>query len=413
MKENLNTALAMAPDHKEVAFPKEEFEGRLTRIRAAMSKANVDLIFISSPEMQYYVSGFQCEWYQGQSPAQNPPTSGIAVHVDHDRYIHFETPSETMLVATGTWSDDVRIFPLAQRRDGLGFIQKELKAEGWLRGKVGMELRNYRPNPLVSGKFRAMFEAEGMEVVDVTDLLAEVRRIKSELEIEAHFEAARIADIGLKAAIAAIAPGVRELEVWGEMIAAMAREGGEMPAIIPPVASGFGSNCLHRLSSTKEIRRGERVWLDTSGVRHRYHSNTARTCWVGDPPDDVVEFHNKTIGAFDIIRNMLKPGMEIVPMLEAVRNYYSDQGILEEAYWSGGYELGIAFPPDWVGSLYYDLAYTAPGDVFAPMTVVNHECNFFGPRGTGQSATIDTIIFERDQATFGSTIGREIQVIRV
>lgn len=412
MNENFEYALDLAKQNKDVAFPLAEYEGRLARIRAAMAEQKLDLLFLSSPEAIFYVTGFNCEWYQAQSPASFPPTSGVAVHVNADKVILFETPSEAVLTTLSTTDlCDVRIFPLKERRNGQRYICENLKAEGWLKGRIGLELRNYRPNPVVSEQFRATLTDFGLEIADATDMMAEIRRLKSDLEIAAHKEAARIADVGLNAAFAAIAPGVTELEVFGAMIQAMAKEGGEFPAILPPVASGIRSNCLHPLSGRREIQRNERVCVDTSGVYKRYHSNTARTCWVGDPPDDVVAFHDKTVGAFDIVAEMIAPDMEILPLLKALEDYYASVGILDEAYWFGGYETGIAFPPDWVGSLVYDLSFTKPGDRFAPMTVINHECNFFGPRGTGLSATIDAIIFEKDTAYLTSQIDRHIQVI--
>ena len=148
MKQNFEHALSLADRHKELPFPPEEFAARLSRAREAMSAAGIDLLFVTAPESLYYLSGFQGEWYQAQSGRAFPPTSGIAVHVDHDSYIHFETPSEAMLTAIGTVSEDVRIFPLDARRDGLPFILGELRAEGWLKGPRGARTLQLPPEPL-------------------------------------------------------------------------------------------------------------------------------------------------------------------------------------------------------------------------------------------------------------------------
>lgn len=414
MQTNFDIALEMAKEHNAAPFPVEEYKDRLRRIRAVMAENELDLVFLSSPEMMFYLTGFECEWYQAQSPAVSPPTSGVAVHVDHDDPILFESPREAILARLVAFPGcDVRSYPNTFVRNGQDFILEQLNAEGWIKpnARIGLELRNYRPNPVISEMFRQKLDAEGLANCDVTDLMAKVRRVKSQLEIEAHWEAARLTDIGLNAARDAIAPGVTELEVFGAMIHAMTKEGGEFPGILPPVCAGIRSNCLHPISSRREIQRGERVWVDCSGVFKRYHCNSARTYWVGDPPDDVVEFHNHTIGAFDIIKDMLAPGMKIRPMLDAIDDHYETTGVKKHIYWSGGYETGIAFPPDWVGSLLYDLFFTGEDDVFEPMTVVNHEANFYGPRGTGQSATIDAIIFEQDRASLCSHVPREIQVI--
>lgn len=411
MKANFEAALAIAPQHKEVPFPDKEYEERLNRIRHLMEASGIELLFLTSPESLYYVSGFQCEWYQAQSGRSFPPTSGIAVHVNHDRTIHFETPSEALLVAIGTASKDVRIFPIESRRDGIPFIIKSLKAEGWLEGSVGLELYNYRPNPVVSEQTRKAFESMGMRVMDGTDIVREARRIKSTLEMDCLKEAARIADIGMAAAKDAIQPGVMELEVFAAFTSAMAKAGGEFPAILPPVMSGFRSNCLHPLASRKRIKMGERVNVDLCGVFNRYHCNIARGFWLGEPPTEAATLHQKSIKAFEIIQSQLKPGLKVKKLLESVRDYYVEAGIFDDCYWSGGYELGIAFPPDWVGANIYDLSLTNETDIFEPMSVVNHECNFFAPNGTGLSATIETLLFDENQAIFACNTPRDLQVL--
>ena len=76
---------------KEIPFPAEEFRDRLTRIRRHMAKAGIDMLYLMAPESMYYVSGYQTEWYQAQSPKQWPASSAIAVHVDHDKFILFDT----------------------------------------------------------------------------------------------------------------------------------------------------------------------------------------------------------------------------------------------------------------------------------------------------------------------------------
>ena len=411
MKANYAAALAEAPKHRETPFPEAEFRGRLERVRAAMAGAKLDLLFLTSPEAIYYLTGFQCEWYQAQSGRAFPATSGVAVHVDRDDFIHFETPSEAILTAIGAVSRDVRIFPMKNRRDGLAFILKELAAEGWLRGTVGLELYNYRPNPVIAGQYREGFAGAGLEVADGTDIVRGVRHVKSPLEMECFAEAARIADIGMAAARDAIRPGVTELEVFGEFVAAMARAGGEFSGILPPVMSGFRSNCLHPLASRKPIEKGDRVNVDLCGVFNRYHCNIARGFWVGEPPAAAARMHEESIKAFEIIEDMLAPGLNVREMLEAVRDHYAAAGILDEAYWSGGYELGVAFPPDWVGAFIYDLTMTGGGEIFQPMTVVNHECNFYAPDSLGMSATIETFFFHKDRAEFACKTPRELQVL--
>jgi Xaa-Pro aminopeptidase len=414
MKGNFEAALANARNHNEAPFPPAEYRDRLTRVRRRMAEAQIDLLFAMAPESICYLSGFAGHWYQAQSGRAFPPTSGLAIHRDHDKTIHFETPSEAILTHIGTHSPDIRIFPVGSRRDGLPFILKELAATGWLKAgaRVGLELYNYRPNPVVAHRYEEGFAAASLEVVEATSIIQGARHIKSPAEMASLEEAARIAEIGMAAAEAAIAPGVSELEVFGVMVSAMTKAGGEFSGIIPPVISGFRSNALHPLATRRKIQKGERVNIDLCGVYNRYHVNMARGFWVGEPPQDALDIHNRSIGVFPaVIEPMLKPNLDVVAFCEALRDYYVGVGIWDECYWSGGYELGLAFPPDWVGSFIYDLSIAKPGEVFLPMTAVNHECNFFAPNRTGLSATIDTFLFGETEARIVTTRPRALKVL--
>src|SRR5210317_376224 len=173
MGQNRYLVLEQCNPAMELGFSLAEYRARLQVIRRQMAASNIDLLWLMAPESLYYVSGYSCEWYQAQSPKQWPATSGIAVHVDHDDFIMFDTPSERVMCRFVTCANDIRTFPIDNRRDGIGFIMEELRAAGWLGGNVGMELYSYRPNPAISARFRAAFEAEGCAVADVSDILRE------------------------------------------------------------------------------------------------------------------------------------------------------------------------------------------------------------------------------------------------
>jgi Xaa-Pro aminopeptidase len=411
MSKNRATVLEHCQPALDVPFSRAEYRQRLERIRARMAEDGLDLLYLTSPESLFYVSGYTCEWYQTESPKSWPPTSGIAVHVDHDKFILFDTPSEQVMVRFVTVADDVRIFPIDKRRDGIAFIVDELGAEGWLGGVVGLELHSHRPNPAVSQRFRAAFEAAGCSVADGSDVLREVRWVKSPQEIACMEQAGRIADIGVAAARDAIRPGATELEVYGEMIRAMASAGGENPGITLPVLSGARANCGHALAGRKTILSGEQVNIDVCGVYNRYHCNAARSFYVGEPPRDVVEFYDKAAGAMTLLENLIQPNLRVGEMVKTLKTYYEEQGIWGDASWVGGYELGIGFPPDWVGNFVYEMSHEDSDILFEPGTVVNFESVFYGPRMSGLTYLIDTLVFKWEAAEIASRMPRGLTVL--
>jgi Xaa-Pro dipeptidase len=397
---------------KEAPFPIEEYRDRWERIRAAMSAAAVDCLVLTAPESIHYVTGYAAEWYQANGPAAWVPSSCVALHVDHDEPIQFDDEEEVTLVRFTSVTDDVRIGP------GLGpemvdFVVDELRGLGWLDGTVGAERRSYRPHPAAAAYADAALERAGARVIDATSVARSVRRTKSAAELALVREAQRIADIGMAAAHDAMAPGVTELEVYGAMIHAMATEGGEVSAIPLPVVSGYRASTVHGLASRRPLEPGDIVNVDICGVVARYHANMARCCSIGEPSPEIRDRVARITDAVAVVADLLRPGLPVRELLDTVERYYRETGLWGDEWWIGGYELGVAFPPDWVGDFFYEVG-SDPGDeTFRPGDVVNYEANFYLPQGKGLALCINTIAFEEDRAGFLQATPPDLLVIDV
>jgi Xaa-Pro dipeptidase len=399
---NKERTLRFLRPEPEISFSLAEYAQRLTRVRAAMAAAKIDVLFLSSPESLCYLSGYKVEWYQAFGPKAWLPASGIAVHVNSDDFIHFDTENEEVLAHFTSVCRDIRIFrsssqPMLSMQN---FIVDNLKQAGWLTGRIGLEMWSYRPTRGYSEQFQAALEATGCEVVDGTDVVAGVRVIKSPQEIAFSRTAARIGDVGMRAALDYIRPGVSELDVYGEVINAMAKAGGENPSITMPVSAGAKSACMHALASRREIMPGDIVNIDLCGVYNRYHANMARTFSMGEPHPDVARHMEAIAGAKAFVAGIMQPGLPVRTMLEQIEGYYRDTNIWDDQCWIGGYDLGLSFPPDWVGPWYYDV-HSDPGDEkFEPGMVCNYEANFYLPQSAGMSMFIDTMAITHDSMEF-------------
>jgi len=406
------TVLKYSSPPKEIPFSVNEYRERLNRVRKLMVQEKIDVLFLSAPASLFYISGYQAEWYESQSPKIWPPASGIAIHVDHDNFIHFDTEEEEILARYTSIPSDTRIYrETAETTEMLSWIVQELKKEGWFPGTVGLEMWSYRPNRAVSEMFQSALEKEGCRVIDGTDIVREVRAIKSPQEIAYVEKAAKIAEVGHKAAIETMRPGITELDVYGEIVNAMAKAGGENPAIPVLVTSGPKCACLHALASRKKIEKGENVNIDICGVFNRYHANMARTYSIGKPNPEVAKVVELSAGAFDVIAELIRPNLPVVEFNERMKAYYQEAGILRDAWWFGGYELGIAFPPDWVGEFVYDVSIDAGDQLFVPGTVVNYESNFYLPHKAGVSYQINTLVFTEKEAKILGKLPNDIIVI--
>src|SRR5690606_22478228 len=135
--------------------------------------------------------------------------------------------------------------------------------------------------------------------------------------------------IGMAAARETIAAGVSELEVYGEIVRAMARAGGENPGITMPVLSGTKTNALHGLSTRRKMQKGELVLVDLAGVFKRYHINMARTFSIGEPSAEVRDLTTRVAHSMDLIRSVLSPNLPVRELNTTVMEYFQKEGLWE------------------------------------------------------------------------------------
>jgi len=403
-------AMEYVPTPTEAPFTPEEYAERRRRVQRAMEKAGVDLVYLTSPEAAFWLLGYHAIWYQQLALAGWEPISGIAIRRDADTLVHIECDREQALTHLTTIAHDLRIWPLG-KGDFLAFILGELEAAGWVKGRVGLELSHYRPYPSASARMRAAFEARGCGVVDATPIVNEVRRHKSPAELACVRKAAAICDIGMRAGIANARAGITELELFGEIVRALSKAGGEIPSITMPVQSGHRSIASHAAPSRRVLQKGDVLNLDVVGVYNRYHGDNARTLSIGEPEPEIAKLVAQSAEAFKLISANAKPGLSINALMKPLEEHYREAGIWGSQRWTGGYELGCAFPPDWVGSFAFTCGEDAGDATLEPGMVMNYESNFYLPGRPGMSMLIDTIVVDEKTAGLAHAIPHEIIVV--
>ena len=229
---------------------------------------------------------------------------------------------------------------------------------------------------------------------------------------EVHLHTAQgIADAGMRAVIEHMRPGMTELDVYAELTFAMGRAGGETPGVPALVAAGEGSASVHSLPSRRVIRSGDIVNVDIFGVYNRYHASLARCFSMGTPLPAVSAQIESVVGGAKLAAQFIRPGLPIMDLLNRMEAYYRDQGIWDDQWWIGGYELGIGFPPDTVGEFYYEVGLDPEEAVFETGMVCNYESNFYLPEAAGVAVQTNTMAFTERNAAFLSSIPPDLIIV--
>lgn len=255
-----------------------------------------------------------------------------------------------------------------------------LAEEGWLKPgtRLGQEFWSYLPNRAVSEAFSGAFEEQGAVVVDGSDVMRQVRIIKSPAEIEAIEMATRIADLGHRAIADGFRPGMSHAEVYALAIGAMHASGGEVPGI-PQGVIPTHPKTLHLLPNRRTIEAGEPFVFDLAGVFKRYHSNIARTYYWGDPTPELRRLSDAAKGGIETLIATAKAGTPVKVVNKAMRDFYREADVYDIRGYSGGYDIGIAFPPDWVGDFEFNINNENPTGTFQANMTTQYECALQSP----------------------------------
>lgn len=393
----------------QLPFEPAEYARRMTGLRSRMARAGIDVLVVSSPDGMCWLHGYDARWYRSHSSTRLPHVHCTVVHVDHDRAFLLDTAAHEQLArltscvaefrgVTGTGIDGE-----ATVEDFVSFLGSEIAAHGWHHGTVGVERWSSVPNPAVQAAVERALTARGHRVIDGSAVLRSARRLKSAAEITVIEQAQAACDAGIRAVQRQARVGMTELQAWGVYMEAVIAAGGEPSAMHETIAAGPPMPVLHGVSTRRPFRQGDLFHTDMAAAVHRYHARATRGFHVGDPPPELLELTRIIAGAHDVLTATARPGLPFRALNRALREYFADAGVPEHG-WAGGYELGVSFPPDWVGEFCWSSSDPDTDAVIEPGLVTNFEsCAFL--------AMVDTVVFDDDGARLLSSLPRELLVI--
>ena len=151
------------------------------------------------------------------------------------------------------------------------------------------------------------------EFVHISPMVDRLRAIKS--------------DEAIAAALAAVRPGVSELEVAAEAEYVMSKAGSLRPAFSTFVASGERTLLAHPIASPKLIAPSEPVVIDLGAIWEGYSSDICRTSFAGEPSRAQADYLRLVVAAQGACAAALKEGGLAKEPWEAAHQIFSDYGV--------------------------------------------------------------------------------------
>ncbi|MCC5946882.1 MAG: aminopeptidase P family protein [Nitriliruptoraceae bacterium] len=363
----------------QMPFPIATYRDRLVSVRRRMADAGMDTMIITMPDAIHWLTGVDSVGYLWPQALIIPAADDLEV-----RYVTRTT--EAPGVDACSWLSD-RYFYDIVTEDPVDAIIGQLRRGAGLAGRVGLEDDAFTMLPSTARRIREAFR--DVEFVDCSYTVPDARLIKTEAELAYQRRAAAMADDAIEQVLAAIRPGISEVELAGVAAAALGRAGSEHAAIPPMVVSGERSALVHCMASRRTLSRGDVVCIELAGVVHRYHAVTMRSAVIGAPTARVREVAATLKEAHLAAIDAAVAGVPVYQPEAAATAVLEPAGLMPNRCHRIGYSLGVAYPPGWL----------------EPMMMVEEDPHVFVP---GMSFTVEPNLHLPEDG-FGLKLGETVE----
>lgn len=289
-------------------FSDAEYASRWRRIREAMAERNLDCLIIYGA----YCSSF------GSDPGQ-ANLRYVANFVDqYHAYCVFPRNGEPTLLtsfnghlATGreiTTVPDMRFAGLPIAAKVIELLNEKEMSQARI-GIVGIsEARGISIPHEHHVDFTAAFPSAEFEVA--TDIFENLRRVKSDEEIEFLRKGAAITDAAFAAEVKAVKPGATNVDLYNEILIESHRAGGTLCFALlgsTPMANPSMS-FPDAYISDRRIEKGDVIVNEHSSCYGGYSGQMLRTIFVGPPDRHFEKMFDICIDVFHRVKSVIKPG---------------------------------------------------------------------------------------------------------
>lgn len=313
----------------------EDSKPRIQRLHKGMAQRGIDALLCLKPQNSFYLSGFNPIIYSHPVvailPREGEPM--LLVHALRDDHARTSAWAEEICLY-GAWSTKVTMGP-----DWLAALHTILEQRGLADSTLGVEFDFLSVG--VMQKIREHLPAA--HFVDASLVITETRMVKDPDEIEQIRIAARIADIGMAAALAAAVGRSSEQEISVQAMAAMNRawlhlypgcEVGDFGSLEGGVLNGLWCYCLvgDRVALNCDIPtprqpvEGELALIVNWTCCNGLHAENERTVAFGQTDKQRRDAYEAILRIREEAQRAIRPGATCADVYQAAKVIYERLG---------------------------------------------------------------------------------------
>lgn len=307
-------------------FDRGEFDARDVRLRARMRAAGVDIALFDEIEAMTWLSGYgnsENRWRCVGIPLEGEPFFLIRA-LD-------ATPCRQR-----SWITDVPTF--CDWEDPLPVLVEALSKRGLQRARIGLDFGSYC---MPVARFARLRDAlPDAQLIDIGNVVWELRLAKSPAEIALLRRASAVADEAMLRAAAACVRGASQRAAASAAATAYIELGAD-PSHVGPISAGRGWDFLHGHLEDGELVDGDVVHIELTPRIAGYSARLMRCAVVGAPTPQLGQAAALLCDLQDRQIAAMKPGAIAGDVDAILRQGVIDSGLRTTFDNISGYTLGL------------------------------------------------------------------------
>ena len=319
-------------------FSNKEFASRKKKVLTLMKDQKLDALLMFRQESMYWLTGYDTFGY----------VFFQTLILDNSGNIILLTRAPDLRQAQNTSNiKDIRIWvdkDNSNPTEDLKVILGELNLKG---KKIGIEYEAYGLTGRNAMKLNQSLEGY-CKIEDRSELVSQLRVIKSAEEISYVRKAAELADRALNEVWKNAKAGVSEAKILAEMQRVIFEGGGDYPANEFIIGSGHNALLCRYQSEKRILSNQDQLTVEWAGTYKHYHSAMFRTIPIGKADPKHYKMYEACLEALINCEKKLAPGNTVGEVFDVHAKTFDDLGYKESRMNACGYSLGATFSPTWM-----------------------------------------------------------------
>jgi len=312
-------------------FSDKEYENRLKSLRKIITEKNLDAVILTSLQNVAYYSGFLYCSFGRPYACVVTDKRNIVVSANIDAGQPGRRCYGENLIYTDRERDNYfkAIISLVKKVKKIGIEKDHLTMERY------HNLKDSLGNP---------------EIIDIAPSTMLQRMIKSEEEIALIKSGAKIAGIGGEALVKEIRVGATEIDIAMtgrdamEKAIAKYHPNSELRDTWVWFQSGINTDGAHNPVTTRKLKRGDILSLNTFPMISGYYTALERTLFVGEVDDASMKAWEANVKVHRHGLKFIKPGVKCSEVTAELNNLFSELGYLHRRTFGYGHSFGLLSP---------------------------------------------------------------------